>query len=158
MQGRITTGPQQADTRRETRDVPFTHEITVGWADCDPAAIAFTGRIPYWSLEAIEVFWREIVGVDWYALNLDLGFGTPFVHMSLDFSAPVTPRHRLICTVEVERLGTTSITFRVRGAQGGKACFAGRFTCVFVHADRMAPTPPPPDIRARLESALVPAA
>ena len=131
----------------------FTHEITVTWADCDPAAIAFTGRIPYWALEAIDAFWRDVVGVDWYALNLDLNYGTPFVHMSLDFSAPVTPRHRLICRVVVERVGTTSISFRVTGSQDGTDCFTGRFTSVFVISDQMRPTAPPPDIRARLEAA-----
>ncbi len=128
----------------------FTHEITVGWADCDPAAIAFTGRVPYWALEAIDAFWREVVGADWYALNLDRNIGTPFVHLSLDFSAPVTPRHRLLCAVEVERLGNTSITFAITGSQDGVECWRGRFTCVFVVSDKMTPRQPPEDIRARL--------
>ena len=128
----------------------FTHEITVGWADCDPAAIAFTGRIPYFALEAIDAFWREMVGADWYALNLDQNIGTPFVHLSLDFSAPVTPRHKLTCAVEVARLGNTSITFAITGSQNGQTCWTGIFTCVFVESDAMTPREPPEDIRARL--------
>ena len=129
---------------------PFKHEITVGWADCDPAAIAFTGRVPYWALEAIDAFWREMVGMDWYALNLDHNIGTPFVHLSLDFTAPVTPRHKLICTVEVAKLGNTSISFRVRGQQDGVECWQGRFTCVFVVSDALKPRRAPEHIRARL--------
>ncbi len=128
----------------------FTHEITVGWADCDPAAIAFTGRVPYWALEAIDAFWREVVGADWYALNLDQNIGTPFVHLSLDFSAPVTPRHKLICAVDVASLGTTSITFAITGRQGAVTCWKGRFTCVFVVSDAMTPRQPPAEIRARI--------
>lgn len=128
----------------------FEHEITVGWADCDPAAIAFTGRVPYWALEAIDAFWREVVGADWYTLNLDHNIGTPFVHLSLDFTAPVTPRHKLICSVEVADLGNTSISFRVRGRQDSVECWAGRFTCVFVVSDAMKPRRPPAHIRTRL--------
>ena len=133
----------------------FTHEITVGWADCDPAAIAFTGRIPYFALEAIDAFWREAVGADWYQLNLDQNIGTPFVHLSLDFSAPVTPRHRLTCTVEVSRLGNTSISFRVTGHQAATLCFQGNFTCVFVISDAMRPRRPPDAIRARIAPMVV---
>ena len=133
----------------------FTHEITVGWADCDPAAIAFTGRIPYFALEAIDAFWREMVGLDWYQLNLDQNIGTPFVHLSLDFSAPVTPRHKLACNVEVTRLGTTSISFRVSGFQNAILCFKGIFTCVFVVSDAMRPRQPPADIRARIAALVV---
>ena len=128
----------------------FVHEITVGWADCDPAAIAYTGRIPWFALETIDAFWREVVGADWYALNLDQNIGTPFVHLSLDFTAPVTPRHKLACALDVARLGTTSITFSVTGSQDGRTCWKGSFTCVFVVSDTMTPREPPAHIRARL--------
>lgn len=133
----------------------FEHEITVGWADCDPAAIAFTGRIPYFALAAIDAFWREVVGTDWYALNLDQNVGTPFVHLSLDFTAPVTPRHTLRCAVEVLKLGNTSITFRVTGRQAHATCWVGRFICVFVISDAMEPRRPPAEIAARIQAVVV---
>ncbi len=76
---------------------PFRHEIRVGWGDCDPARIAYTARIPEWALAAIDAWWESEVGPGWFQLNIDRGHGTPFVHMTLDFRAPVTPRHRLIC-------------------------------------------------------------
>ena len=47
----------------------FVHAIRVGWADCDPARIAFTGRIPYFALEAIDAWWEHTVGLDWYRLK-----------------------------------------------------------------------------------------
>ena len=92
----------------------FEHEIRVGWGDCDPARIAYTGRLPVFALEAIDAWWEHVLGGDgWYQLELDRGFGTPFVHLSLDFRAPVTPRHRLKCEVWPTRLGRTSISFRM---------------------------------------------
>jgi len=128
----------------------FRHEIRVGWADCDPARIAFTGRIPYWALEAIDAWWGEVTGVDWYALNVDRGFGTPFVHMDLDFRAPVTPRHALICAVRLEALGNSSIRHRVEGRQDGVLCFEGAFVSVFVESSTLSSRRPPQDLLERL--------
>lgn len=136
----------------------FTHEIRVGWGDCDPARIAFTGRLPVFALEAIDAWWEHHLGGDgWYQMELDRGFGTPFVSLSLDFRAPVTPRHRLVCEVWPTALGTKSITFRVAARQGGILCFEGDFTSVFAEAGTVKTRPAPPDIRALITPLLRPA-
>lgn len=127
---------------------PFVHPIKVRWADCDVAKIAYTGRIPNFALEAIDAWWEAIVGYDWYRLTLDRGYSTPFVHMSIDFLSPVTPRHVLECTVRPLSLGDTSIRFSVIGSQDGSVCFKGTFVCVFVTSETFEKTPPVPDIRA----------
>lgn len=134
----------------------FAYTTRVGWADCDPELIAFTGRIPYFALESIDAWWQAQTGLDWYALNLDRKVGTPFVHMSIDFSSPVTPRHALICTVELIKLGSKSIHFRVRGSQDGTLCFQGKFVSVFVVSQAMQSREPPADIRAILAPLVVP--
>ncbi len=131
--------------------LPFTHQIRVTWADCDPAKIAYTGRIPYFALDAINAFWEHHLGGGWYHMELDRGYGTPFVHMSVDFRAPVTPRHPLICDVAPVRLGTSSIEFRVTGRQGDELCFEGRFVSVFIVAGEMRKRPAPDEVRAIIE-------
>ena len=139
---------------------PFRHEIRVGWGDCDPARIAYTARIPAFALEAIDAWWEHHLGGGWYQMELDFGFGTPFVNMQLDFMGPITPRHRLICSVVPTRLGTTSISFAVTGRQDGKDCFRGRFTCVFTkpaaQGAALAKAPPPSHVRAIIEPLLQP--
>lgn len=135
---------------------PFSHEIRVSWADCDPARIAYTGRIPYFALDAIDAWWEHHLGGGWYQMELDRNTGTPFVHMSLDFTAPITPRHRLICKVWPSKLGTKSIEFRVDGYQDGTLCFTGRFVNVFVVADGFKSQPAPPEIRSLVEPLLRP--
>ncbi len=131
---------------------PFTHEIRVTWGDCDPARIAYTARLPWFALDAINAWWEEhLDGDGWYQLELDRNVGTPFVHMSLDFRAPVTPRHRLICEVWPARLGSASIEFRVHGRQDRVLCFEGRFVCVFTIADQFKSQPAPIDIRKIVE-------
>ena len=132
----------------------FTHNIRVSWADCDPANIAYTGRIPYFALEAIDAWWDHFIDHDWFRLNKDLGIGTPFVHMSLDFRSPITPRHRLECSVTLIRLGNRSIRHRVLGRQNNLLCFEGEFVSVFVAAEDMEPRQPPPEIKLRLQAQL----
>ena len=129
---------------------PFVHGIRVRWGDCDPANIAYTGRIPAWALEAIEAWWERHTGLDWYRINLDRNIGTPFVHMAMDFRSPVTPRHLLECEVTLKKLGNRSITHAVRAFQAGVLCFEGEFVAVFVDAAEMKPRPLPDDLLAAI--------
>ncbi|NVK31532.1 MAG: acyl-CoA thioesterase [Gammaproteobacteria bacterium] len=136
---------------------PFSHSIRVGWGDCDPAAIAFTGRLPWFALEAIEAWWEHhFDGDGWYQLNIDHNLGTPFVNMNIDFRSPVTPRHSLDCSVQPIKFGYSSVTFEVKGRQQRRICFEGQFTAVFVVADRFKKTSIPPHIKAVLEANLKP--
>ena len=124
----------------------FRHSICVRWADCDPAKIVFTGHIPTFALEAIDAWWRDTIHHDWYVLNVDRNIGTPFVHMTLDFRSPITPRYTLECDVALIRLGNSSVRHRVTGSQNGKKCFEGEFVAVFVDADTMTKRSPPDDL------------
>ncbi len=142
------------DERIRPRDqaTAFTHEITVRLSDCDPARIAFTGRIPYFALEAIDAWWQAHVGEDWYVMNIDRNIGSPFVHMSIDFRAPVAPRHRLACTVRLIKLGESSVRFRVEGHQAAKLCFSGEFVEVFVAAAEHTKIAIPETIRKKIQA------
>ncbi|MDI4655584.1 acyl-CoA thioesterase [Xanthobacter autotrophicus] len=129
----------------------FIWRRRVGFGDCDPARIAYTGRIPDFALEAIDAFWEDLLdGDNWFRMNVDQGFGCPFVHMEMDFKVPITPRAPLFCHVEPARLGTTSITFRVVGMQDGHPCFIASFVAVFVVAGELRKIPVPDHIRAPL--------
>jgi acyl-CoA thioesterase FadM len=143
------------EDRASDAPTPFVHSVRVGWGDCDPAKIAYTGRLPAFALEAIDAWWEHHLGQGWYQMELDRGLGTPFVHMSLDFRAPVTPRHRLLCEVAPTRLGESSIEFGVRASQGGRLCFEGRFVCVFIVPAEFRKQPAPPEIRALVEPLIV---
>ena len=135
----------------------FVHPVNVTWADCDPAKIAYTARLPYIALDAINAWWEAHLGGDgWYQLELDRGFGTPFVSLSMNFRSPVTPRHRLRCEVWPTRLGTKSISFKVLGRQDGTLCFEGEFTCVFAVAATVQTREPPQEIREIVEPLIRP--
>ena len=129
---------------------PFRHARRVRWGDCDPAKIAYTGKIPAMALEAVEDWVKACCGADWFQCNLDLGYGTPFVHLSCDFQSPITPRHELHFQLVVEYLGSSSVAVRLEGRQDDKICLRGRYVFTFVEAGSFAPIAIPPEIRARM--------
>ncbi len=133
-------------------DTPFVHEIRVTWGDCDPAKIAYTARLPWFALDAINAWWEEhFVGEGWFQMEIDRNMGTPFVNLSMDFRSPVTPRHRLMCETYPTRLGEKSITFGMKAYQNNVLCFTGSFTCVFTQADVFKSMPAPDRIRKVVE-------
>ena len=130
----------------------FVHEINVTWGDCDPAQIAYTGRLPAFALEAINAWWEaHFDGDGWFQLQIDRNIGTPFVNLSMDFRSPVTPRHKLMCETYPTRLGTKSITFGMKARQNDVLCFEGSFTCVFTIADVFKTQSAPEELRRVIE-------
>jgi len=127
-------------------DKAYEHEIRVSWGDCDPAKIVYTGKLPAMALEAINGWWEQHLGDGWFQMEIDRNVGTPFVRLEMNFSSPVTPRHRLKCYVWPVRLGDTSIAFRVDGEQDGKLCFSFRSVSVFIVADAFKKRQPPREI------------
>ena len=131
---------------------PFVHEINVTWGDCDPARIAYTGRLPAFALEAINAWWEgHFDGDGWFQLEIDRNIGTPFVNLNMDFLSPVTPRHKLMCETYPTRLGHKSITFGMKARQNGVLCFTGSFTCVFTIADQFKSQAAPDALRRVIE-------
>jgi acyl-CoA thioesterase FadM len=112
----------------------FVHRLKPRWAHSDPARMIYTPRFGDFCMEAIEAWYEDRVGADWYRINLDWGVGTPFVHMEIDFRSTVTPRDALAMTVAIERVGTSSLAFKVtaRTEVDGRLCFEGRFVSVCV--------------------------
>ena len=132
----------------------FIHSIKVRWADCDPANIVYTGNLADFALEAIDAWWEQHTGSGWYELNRDRNTGLPFVHMSMDFVFPVTPRQPLLCHVKLIKLRTNSIRFAVEGYQQNTLCFKGEFVEAYVEAKTHKKIPMPDEFRKLLLSLL----
>jgi acyl-CoA thioesterase FadM len=135
-------------------DRVFVWQRRIGFGDCDPALIAYTGRIPEFALEAIDAFWEDLLDGDhWFRQFVERGYATPFVHLEFDFKSPVTPRHRLFMEVEPVGLGRSSITFAITARQDGVVSFTMKSVSVFVERDGFAKLPVPEHVRAALHAA-----
>lgn len=141
-----------------TSPKPFVYRRIVHWGDTDPARIVFTARFLQYALDGIEVWFEDMFGYDWYALNLDLGIGTPFRFANLDFRAPLTPRHELEIEIGVSHVGNTSIRFDLQGYGQKKdgtreLCFTGDVMMVLVTTATLKKRTIPPEFREKLAAA-----
>jgi len=113
--------------------MPFIYERVIHWGDTDSANIVYTGKYFEYSLEAIEAWFRMVVGVDWYELNINQNIGTPFVHVDMDFKSMLTPKNILYVKVYVEKYGTSSLTFKLLGERDdGILSFEANYVCCII--------------------------
>jgi 4-hydroxybenzoyl-CoA thioesterase len=114
----------------------FAVKRIVSWGDCDPAGIIYTPRAFDFATEALEAFWRDVIGVNWMDLNWVRHMGAPTVRAECDFIKALKPDMAIEIEVRVLKLGSASLT-----------CVA----CTIARPDFKA-TPIPPDMRARIEA------
>lgn len=128
----------------------FSRDIMVRFGHCDAAGIVYTGEIPNYILNVIEDWWREVAGLSWFEQTTKAGYASPFVHLSLDFRAPLAPDHPVRIDLSILRLGRTSIRFGAKGFQAERLCFEGEFVETFIDGKRFKAMPPPPEVLARI--------
>lgn len=120
---------------------------------CDPAGIVFYPRYFEMTNHVCENFFREAVGVS-YADMMHQRCGVPTVRLETDFRAPSRLGDVLEVTLDVLRLGTSSVTFEIVGACGGQVRLVVTITLVWVAEDQgeILPQPWPEGIKARLQA------
>ncbi|OAN52352.1 hypothetical protein A6A04_01280 [Paramagnetospirillum marisnigri] len=131
----------------------FSHEHRVHFGDSDAARIVYTPRFLEYAMEALEIFMADIIGFDWYHMNVAHGFGTPFVKVEMEMLAPLRPGDRVCVHVFVDKVGNSSLHFSTRGLRhDGELCFSTRFVCVVADQDAGKSIPIPAPMRARLDA------
>lgn len=117
---------------------------------CDPAGIVFYPRYFEMTNHVCENFFREAVGVS-YAAMMKQGAGVPTVRIETDFRAPSRLGDVLDVTLEVVRLGGSSVTFEIIGACDGVRLVV-LITLVWVKEEVsvIAPRPWPEAMKAKL--------
>jgi 4-hydroxybenzoyl-CoA thioesterase len=118
---------------------------------CDPAGIVFYPRYFEMTNSVCENFFREVVGVS-YGQMMAQRTGVPTVHIEVDFRAPSYLDDVLDVSVEVKKLGRSSLTFEIVASCGGQH----RLTVLLVMCwmDGMAAAPWPKAMRAKLEEVM----
>ena len=130
-----------------TPDLPFLDQRLVIWRDCDPAEIVYTPRFLDFVAEAIESWFRHVFGTDWYGLRHARALRLPAVHASLDFSLPVRSGDQLSLLVLVDKIGRSSLPFRVIGLLNDQEAFRAVWIISILDAASNRPTSIPDDIR-----------
>jgi acyl-CoA thioester hydrolase len=140
----VTDDPREL--RRE--DFPVLREVPTRWSDVD--AYGHVNNVVHYAVfdTAVNAWLIEATGEDVRRLpQIGLVVETSCRYLAeLDFPAPIT------AGLGVERLGTSSITYRLAlfGAAEAPAA-VGRFVHVYVDRETRRPVPVPPEIRGALE-------
>ena len=140
--------------QKPQRDIPFTMRRRINWGDSDSAEIAYTGSFIAMAIDALEVWYEAVLGLNFYQLKQQ-NMGNPAVSLHFDFHAPIVVGERLDIAVFVEKLGKSSITHRFEMTKvGGPLVCTASFTAALVrdvNTDKIKAKPFPDDWRERIE-------
>jgi 4-hydroxybenzoyl-CoA thioesterase len=125
----------------------YTRVIPVEFNHCDPAGIVFYPRYFEMTNSVVENFFAEVVGHSFGAM-MEAGEGVPTARLEANFKAPSRLGDRLEWSLQVMRVGGTSVNFLLTAAVEGAVRLTADITLVWVAARR--PTPWPEAIRAKL--------
>ena len=133
--------------------LPYIHRRVPHWGETDGAQIVYTVCFVDYVMEAIEGWWRSVIGLDWYILNTELSLGTPFVKLGMDIKCPLTPKDELEMPVLIEKLGRSSLTFNVVGLRNGnEVSFEARFVSSMVEKPALRSIRIPQEYRSKIEA------
>jgi acyl-CoA thioester hydrolase len=120
---------------------PFTHELRVRWAECDPQGVVFNGHYLAYADINITELWRAAFGS--YGTMLDRGVDIVVGEARLRFLSSARFDDLLRLEVAVTHLGTTSIETRHRIQRGAELLVEIEMRHVMVDAETLSKTPIP---------------
>ena len=121
----------------------FVHRLRVGYNECDAQGHVFNANYLVYFDIALTELWREALG-SYEALTAD-GLDMVVAETGIRFRSPARFDDELEITLEVERLGNTSMVSAIAIARDGDVLAEGRIVHIFVRADRLGEKVPIPD-------------
>ena len=129
----------------------YRRQIQVEFNHCDPAGIVFYPRYFEMTNSVTENFFADIVGRSYAQMTMRDGNGVPTVKIEADFRAPSRLGDRLDFTLDIVRLGGSSVTLSIAAHGPGDLRMVARLTLVWVSTEGRA-APWPADMRARMQA------
>ena len=111
----------------------FLHHLRVRYNECDAQGHVFNGNYLVYFDVAVTELWREALG-SYEALTAD-GLDLVVAEVGVRFRAPARFDDELEITLQVERLGNTSMVSVIGIARDRDVLAEGRIVHIFVRAD-----------------------
>lgn len=127
----------------------FAHEFRIRYGECDPQGIVFNANYVAYFDNAFTEMWREAFGS--YQAMVDRGIDMVVAHLDMDFRGSARFDELVRVEIEIDQLGTTSMTSGLELLRGDEALIQSRMRHVFLDAETWGKTPAPDWIRERLE-------
>jgi len=135
----------------------WTFQRRVEFAETDAAGIVHFASLLIYMEQAEHAFLRSL-GLSVFPKPGDAFAGTwPRVQVACEFFAPARFEDELTILVQIDRIGGSSVTYRMELERSGEAIAKGSMTSVHClhEGDRLIPHPIPEEIRRRLQPFLV---
>jgi 4-hydroxybenzoyl-CoA thioesterase len=128
----------------------YTRTIQIEFNHCDPAGIVFYPRYFEMTNSVVENFFADVVGKSFAQMHLDGRHnGVPTVHLETDFLAPSRLGDKVVFSLEVTRLGGSSLSLLITGRMGDEVRMRAKITVVWI--DQMKAAPWPDAMRAKIK-------
>lgn len=120
----------------------FVHHLRVRYNECDAQGHVFNANYFVYFDVTLTELWRQALG-SYEALTAD-GLDLVVAETGVRFRAPARFDDEIEITLEVERLGNTSMVSAIGIARDGDTLAEGRIVHIFVRADRLGEKAPIP--------------
>ncbi len=124
----------------------YVHHVRVRYGEVDMQRVVFNAHYLAYCDETSAAWMGEVFG--WTGADDD--FDWMLVRAEVDWHGSATYGDTISMTAEVARWGTTSFSFRYRGAVGERPVFTALITYVSVAPHTTTKTPVPEHVRATL--------
>ena len=122
--------------------------IQIEFNHCDPAGIVFYPRYFEMTNSVVENFFADVLQCS-FARMMEAGGGVPTARLEVNFHAPSRLGEKVDFALDVTRIGTTSVGFRIVANAGGVDRLTADLTLVNVDAQG-SPQPWSPPVRRRM--------
>jgi 4-hydroxybenzoyl-CoA thioesterase len=130
----------------------FERTERIRFAHCDPAGIVFFPQYLVLLNGHVEDWISDGLGLPYAGLVTERRIGLPTVRLECDFRAISRMGDEVSFSLQLERLGTRSLTLRTEVRGGGELRAALRQVLVSTRLDTHASIVLPPDLRAAAEA------
>jgi 4-hydroxybenzoyl-CoA thioesterase len=134
----------------------FETDILIRFAHCDPAGIVFYPRYFEMVNQTVEDWFAGPLQRSFRELHDHYGVSVPTGRMEADFHRPSRLGEVVRFSLQVERIGRSSADLLIRAVCGEEARATYRLVLVFVHLATLRSKPWADDLRARMETFLIP--
>ena len=128
----------------------YTMSLPVRFGDCDIVGIGYYPRLLALADAAIEDWTVAVIGVDRAAMHIEHRRGMPTVTLETSFTVPCRLGEILDFTIDLLRVGRSSIDLAVAASVAGETRFTGRYVQVLIDTDSGAAAAWPDAWRAAL--------
>ena len=125
-----------------------TQRIRVRYGECDPQGVVFNAHYFAYFDIALTELWREAAGG--YAGMMEDGIDLQVVEATARYQAPARFDDEIDVTIEVAKLGTTSMVTSLAIRRDGALLVEGELAHVFVDTTALTKVPIPERVRSAL--------